>query len=199
MIPRKFVGLAAATFVAAAAVSAAGPAVASAAKVERVSTLGKASFYAYVEKAAVARAMSPYCASAAAVCAFASCVGNRVICVLGVDVGGAAFTDLVTSDWSTVRRYIVPRTTARALRLFYITTLSRRWRLTRDEGYDKTGRGKPVALARARTIKLSFKRGRVCLTITTGDFTYEPLPQDALPLLISVDERPRAICRSNLP
>ena len=49
---RRLVGLTAATFVAAVAMSAAGPAVASAAKVERVSTLGKESFFAYVEKAA---------------------------------------------------------------------------------------------------------------------------------------------------
>ena len=53
---RKLVGLTAAAFVAAVAVSAAGPAVASAAKVERVSTLGKESFFAYVDKAAIARA-----------------------------------------------------------------------------------------------------------------------------------------------
>jgi lipoprotein-anchoring transpeptidase ErfK/SrfK len=50
MIAKKLVGLAAATFVAAAAVF---PAVASA---ERVSTLGKESFFAYVNRAEVARA-----------------------------------------------------------------------------------------------------------------------------------------------
>ncbi|MDA0181324.1 L,D-transpeptidase family protein [Solirubrobacter phytolaccae] len=50
MILKKFVGLAAATLVAAAAVF---PAVASA---ERVSTLGKESFFAYVNRAEVARA-----------------------------------------------------------------------------------------------------------------------------------------------
>ena len=53
---RKLVGLTAAAFAAAVAVSAAGPGVASAAKVERVSTLGKESFFAYVDKAAIARA-----------------------------------------------------------------------------------------------------------------------------------------------
>ena len=53
---RKLVGLPAAAFAAAVAVSAAGPTVASAAKVERVSALGKESFFAYVDKAAIARA-----------------------------------------------------------------------------------------------------------------------------------------------
>jgi lipoprotein-anchoring transpeptidase ErfK/SrfK len=53
---RKLVGLAAATIVAAAAASGVAPSVATAAKVERVSTLGKQSYFAYVNKAAVARA-----------------------------------------------------------------------------------------------------------------------------------------------
>ena len=53
---RKLVHLAAATIVAAAAVSAVGPSVATAADVERVSTLGKRSYFAYVNKAATARA-----------------------------------------------------------------------------------------------------------------------------------------------
>jgi lipoprotein-anchoring transpeptidase ErfK/SrfK len=54
-MPRRLVGLTAATIVAAVAVSAAAPGVASAAKVERVSTLGKQSYFAYVDKAAIAR------------------------------------------------------------------------------------------------------------------------------------------------
>ncbi len=53
---RRFAGLTAATFVAAVGVSAVGPSMAAAAKVERVSTLGKESFFPNVEKAAVARA-----------------------------------------------------------------------------------------------------------------------------------------------
>ncbi|MBE2317775.1 L,D-transpeptidase family protein [Solirubrobacter sp. CPCC 204708] len=55
MVFQKLVVRAAATFVAAAAVSVASPSVA-AAKVERVSTLGKRSYFAFVNKAEVARA-----------------------------------------------------------------------------------------------------------------------------------------------